>query len=294
MDVLNENVRIGCAPFLKWPGGKRWLAPLLSKIFKPELAGTYFEPFSGAASVFLEFLPSEAVLSDTNAELIDTFLTVREDPSTVVDRVWRFSNTADCYYQVRASSPRTAVSRAARFVYLNRTCWGGVYRLNRRGEFNVPFGDSGRALCSRAHVQEVARRLKLAELSVSDFEPIMANARRGDVVYADPPYTTRGENNGFVRYNESLFRWKDQMRLAAASRRARSRGAFVAISGLFHPDVLSLYPGWWVLRLSRASRVSRKLTGRKEIHEALIVSRRPKCGVELDGVRFVRNEVKFY
>ena len=288
MDRPNDNVTESCLPFLKWPGGKRWLAPLLARVFIPELKGAYFEPFTGAASVFLKLSPSTAILSDANAQLIETLLTVRKHPSKVVESLWRFTNTSDCYYRVRAMSPRTPIGRAARFVYLNRTCWGGVYRLNRNGEFNVPFGNSGRRLCSRSHVESVAKLLKKADLILSDFEPIMARAQKGDVIYADPPYTTRGENNGFIRYNESLFSWKDQMRLAAASRAARNRGVFVAVSGLFHQDVLSLYPGWWTLKFSRASCVSCKQNGRKAIHEALIVSRRPKYQVELDGLKFNR------
>ena len=131
-------------------------------------------------------------------------------------------------------------------------------------------------------------RLQRATLVVRDFEETMSQANSGDVVYADPPYTTRGENNGFVRYNESLFSWGDQMRLAEASRAARRRGVFVAVSGLYHSDVLSLYPGWWVLTLSRESRVSRERKGRKKVHEALIVSRQPKYGLKLDGASFRR------
>jgi DNA adenine methylase len=290
MDKSNDNAANSCTPFLKWPGGKRWLAPLLSRILGPELIGTYYEPFTGAASVFLNLCPVQSLLSDTNGQLIEALLTIREFPSEVVDSVWRFSNTVECYYRVRASSPRTAIGRAARFLYLNRTCWGGVYRLNRQGEFNVPFGDSGRRLCSRSQVQGVALRLNTAEIVVSDFEPIMAQAVKGDVVYADPPYTTCGENNGFIRYNESLFRWQDQMRLATASRAARNRGVFVAVTGLYHRDVLSLYPGWWVLKVGRSSCVSREKKGRRRIHEALVVSRRPRCGVELDGMRLSRIE----
>ena len=287
-DLTETTADSSCVPFLKWPGGKRWLAPRLSQVLECELSGTYFEPFAGAASVFLHLRTRDAVLSDTNSELIETLITVRDCPTEVVERVWRFRNTAECYYRVRASVPRTAVGRAARLIYLNRTCWGGVYRLNRQGEFNVPFGDSGRHVCSHSQVLEVSRRLRTAQLLVSDFELTMLQARHGDVIYADPPYTTRGENNGFVRYNESLFSWNDQVRLAATARGARRRGVFVAVSGLFHSDVLALYSGWWVAKVSRMSRVSRALEGRKEIHEALIVSRRPKAEVKCGDLCFER------
>ncbi|MCH8159914.1 MAG: Dam family site-specific DNA-(adenine-N6)-methyltransferase [Proteobacteria bacterium] len=267
---------LGRKPFLKWPGGKRWIAPLLAKIIGGELQGTYFEPFTGAASVFLELKPKKAVLSDSNGRLVEFLKIVRRHPNKVVDATWRFSNNVDCYYRVRGSHPRTEIGRAARFLFLNRTCWGGVYRLNRSGDFNVPFGNSGRKICSRAHVQAVAKVLGAALLKTEDFEAVMSAARKGDVIYADPPYTSRGENNGFLRYNESLFSWKDQQRLAHAARKARRGGAFVAVSALHHKDVLSLYTGWWVLEVPRSSLISCDVDARQKITEVLIFSRLPR------------------
>jgi DNA adenine methylase len=143
------------------------------------------------------------------------------------------------------------------------------------GHFNVPFGRSGRQLCCLAHVKTVAKAFVNAVLFTSDFESVIAKSREGDAVYVDPPYTGKGENNGFIRYNEKLFSWHDQERLARACRSAKRRGAFIAVSGLHHSEVLGLYSGWWKLVLPRYSGVSRDTSARKHIAEVLIYSRHP-------------------
>jgi len=268
--------RSAASPCLKWPGGKQWLAPLLAPILRHELAGTYREPFIGGGAVFFQLAPKKALLSDINRALINFLCCLSSDPDAIARGVWRLSNTRECYYLVRASNPRKPLSAAARFIYLNRTCWGGIYRTNRRGEFNVPFGDSGRTVCRRAALSACSARLRGVKVEVLDFSEAIARAQRGDVIYADPPYTTRGENNGFVRYNERLFSWEDQIRLARSCHSARRRGAFVAVSGLWHDEVLALYRGWWAWRLERQCDVSRKVSARGLIHEALIFSRKPE------------------
>ena len=262
-------------PFLKWPGGKRWLASRLSAILKPELQGTYYEPFLGAGAVFLHLAPDHAVLSDTNRSLISFLRTVRKSPVHVVEAAWRFSNTRDCSYAVRKRSARTQIGEAARFLYLNRTCWGGVYRLNQLGTFNVPFGDSGREIVSKQHVVSVAKAFQGAKLHAWDFAKAIVRTNKGDVLYCDPPYTTKGAGNGFIRYNESLFSWSDQERLATECRKARRRGVFIAVSGLNHFEFLDLYPGWWVMEINRPSTVAREVDSRRLVSEAVVFSRKP-------------------
>lgn len=262
-------------PFLKWPGGKQWLSRLLAQIIRPALTNTYIEPFLGAGAAFFRICPEKSILSDINMELIECTLTVRDSPGDVLRALWRWSNTNECYSRVKRMRPVTSISAAARFIYLSRTCWGGIYRVNRQDQFNVPFGGSRRTICRKDNLMACAALLRKAEIRCEDFESIMDLAGKGDVVYADPPYTTLGQNNGFIRYNEHLFAWKDQERLAAAGKRATKRGAFVIISGLWHDSLLNLYSGWWTLRLERISRVSVKVEGRRKISEALFMSRRP-------------------
>lgn len=264
-------------PFLKWPGGKRWISPLLSTVLAQELKNQYREPFLGAGAVFLKLQPSSAYLSDSNRELVHFFNVITVWPEEVVRRVWRWTNTRECYDNVRNSQPRSDIGRAARFLYLNRTCWGGVYRTNRQGEFNVPFGNSGRGLCSLAHVTSISEVFERAIIEVRDFEDSVDETLNGDAIYADPPYTAKGEDNGFLRYNETIFQWTDQIRLAASLRRAKRRGVFVTCSGLHHPELFRLYPGWWALTVPRYSSVSRLTACRRSVREVLIFSRKPKA-----------------
>lgn len=233
--------------------------------------------------MYLAVKPKKAVLSDSNKGLIDFLRIVRKQPEAVVRSVWRFSNDCDCYYRVRDSHPRSEVGAAAKFLFLNRTCWGGIYRLNRRGEFNVPFGNSGRPICKLSNVVTASKAFNAARLACSDFEAVTEMAGLGDVVYADPPYTTRGAGNGFVRYNERIFQWKDQLRLASAAKLAAERGAFVAVSGLNHFEFLDLYSGWWRAIFPRSSTVGREVTSRVTIKEAVVFSRFPSSEALLAG-----------
>lgn len=260
-------------PFLKWPGGKRWLAPRLGPILRAHALNRYVEPFLGSGAMYLGVRPQKAILGDINEELISALAVIAADPERVVSAVWRFTNTADCYYRVRQSRPRTEVGAAAKFLYLNRTAWGGVYRLNQKGDFNTPFGNSGRVICRLRAVVEAAHLFASAELRAGDFEQLMDAAGPGDVVYADPPYVspTSGHDN-FKRYSERAFSWIDQERLAFSATSAYERGACVAVSGRAEFGVEELYPDWQVVSLTRSSRVSRAPHGRRVFPELLLLS----------------------
>src|ERR1700690_729520 len=135
---LGESNRV--EPLLKWPGGKRWLAPWLADLVRDNLTNVYFEPFLGGGSLFFCLQPTKAVLSDVNCELIETYIAVRDSHEKVLDTVRAMPISSGEYYSIRDSEPRSQIERAARFLYLNRTAFGGIFRLNRSGEFNVPYG----------------------------------------------------------------------------------------------------------------------------------------------------------
>jgi site-specific DNA-adenine methylase len=147
--------------------------------------------------------------------------------------------------------------------------------LNRKGEFNTPFGNSGRPICRREIVMDCAHILKNAEVCVDDFADRMSKAGTGDVVYCDPPYSFAG-SNGFIRYNPKLFSDNDHRRLAASALACASRGARVVVSGLLERDLLELYSGWWCIILARKSRVSRIASGRRLVKEVLLLSWQPE------------------
>jgi DNA adenine methylase len=174
---------------------------------------------------------------------------------------------------MRESKPTRPTTRAARFLYLNRTAFGGIYRVNLRGQFNVPFGGGERTpalLWKTDALQLASKTLRSARLKVSDFESIIDAAGSGDVVYCDPTYTVAHDNNGFVRYNERNFTWEDQIRLAKAAFRAAKRGSTVLVSNANHDSVRELYRGAHIEVLNRISTVTPLPAKRRPVEELLI------------------------
>lgn len=260
-------------PFLRWPGGKRWIAEEIAGLVAEALSGTYYEPFLGSGAVFFALAPERAALGDVDDELISTYRAIRWAPIKVRDALRRLSVSKKDYYRIRKSRPQRTHTKAARLLYLNRTAFSGIYRKNRAGEFNVPFGGgrTTKMLCAPERLKAARDVMRGVEFYSGDFEHLMNRAGTGDVVYCDPTYTVTHENNGFVRYNERVFSWNDQKRLAAAAERAVGRGATVLISNAFHKSIRMLYVGFprWVL--TRHSRISANPEARREIREYLFV-----------------------
>jgi DNA adenine methylase len=261
-------------PVLKWPGGKRWFvakhAELLPKRFK-----RYIEPFLGSGAVFFRLQPERATLGDINPELIAVYRGIKKDWKGLRSLLCRHQrqHSDRYYYKVRDVQASSAVEKAARLIYLNRTCFNGIYRVNREGRFNVPRGTKDKVLLPTDDFEAVARLLTRAKLCVSDFEPLIDEAERGDLVFADPPYTVRHNNNAFVKYNENLFSWHDQMRLAAALIRAHSRGVHVVATNANHNSVRALYSnnGFTLTAVSRFSPISANSERRKQFEELVVL-----------------------
>jgi len=263
-------------PFLKWPGGKRWLVPHLLALVADIEYTTYFEPFAGGAALFFALQPRSAVLSDVNADLINTYRQVRDHASEITRQLKGLSVDQATYYRVRAEDPKTRLDQAVRFLYLNRTAFGGIYRLNQQGRFNVPFGGGQRTpsvLWDRDLLQPAARALRRCELRADDFEAILKEARCGDLVYCDPTYTVSHSNNGFIRYNESNFRWEDQKRLSKVCKDLNARGITILVSNASHPAVRSLFTPSEVHVFSRPSLVCPKPSSRRMVREHVFVFR---------------------
>ncbi len=261
-------------PPLKWAGGKRWLIQSNSDIF-PHAYRKYFEPFAGSAAVFFHMGPKRAVLSDLNEDLIDTYVALRDCGEDVAILLTKHQqkHSFEHYYAVRASKPKTIASKAARFIYLNRTCFNGLYRVNRNGDFNVPKGSKNSVVFDTDDFEEMALRLSNAVLLNSDFESVIDSAQSGDFIFADPPYTVVHATNGFLKYNEVLFSWKDQIRLAESLRRACQRNAIIVSTNADHSSVRGLYEeSFNVRRLQRNSLISGKSTYRGTVDELLITS----------------------
>lgn len=259
-------------PFLKWAGGKRWLVQdhpyLIPLNFK-----RYIEPFLGSAALFFHLQPEQAVLSDTNQELIDAYKAIRDYPVEVNRqlKIHHRLHSEDYYYKVRSSTPRTPHTKAACFIYLNRTCWNGLYRVNLDGQFNVPVGTKTNVILETDDFEAVAKILKKVEFHCDDFEKIIDAAEEGDFVFADPPYTVKHNINGFVKYNERLFAWGDQVRLRDALFRAKERGVKILATNAAHDSLRELYKGYFDFEeKSRRSTIASK-AWRRGTYDELIV-----------------------
>lgn len=272
---MNRSINISrekVLPFLKWAGGKRWLADSYTHLF-PKTFGCYFEAFLGSGAVFFSLRPNNAVLADVNKELIECYSTIRDQWQEVVAhlKIHHRQHSKQYYYEIRNRMPRLPATRAARFIYLNRTCWNGLYRVNLGGDFNVPIGTKKNVLLDTDNFEELSNVLRETELVVSDFEAVIERAKAGDLIFADPPYTVRHNLNGFVKYNEKIFHWDDQVRLRDCLQRASDRGCLIFLTNANHPSILNLYRNNFdIIPLERCSVIAAKAIDRGRYEELVI------------------------
>jgi DNA adenine methylase len=272
MPTHNKNL-----PFLRWAGGKRWLANFLAPILSERLQnskGTYFEPFLGSASMFFAIKPDRAILSDINKDLIATYKQVEVNHEVLKNKLSALSSTKTQYYLIRNQFPASALERATRLIYLNRNCYGGIYRENQDGNFNVPYGGGSRnhiALAKNGLLPNAAEALSKPGIRLLsyDFENVISGAFDGDVVYCDPIYrpVTR---KYFDRYGRTIFDWADQERLAKSAIAAYNRGALVIVSNASHDEIRQLYPNSISIKVVRRKGLGPNCTN-KELSELLFI-----------------------
>jgi DNA adenine methylase len=276
-------------PFLRWAGGKQWLARTLLPLV-PNNGGTYYEPFLGGGSLFFALQPKKAVLGDVNGRLIETYKVVRDHPDELIHILSEWENDERTFYAIRASAFEDEPSRAAQVIYLNKTCWNGLYRVNRQGAFNVPFGYNGRTVFSPENLLEASAALQNASIVNGDFDQLLGTAIAGDFVYLDPPYTVLHSRNGFRQYNEKLFSWQDQVRLASTAQVLARLGCLVVVSNADNGGVVALYDGFFRQTLTRHSILSADPRARRKTDEALLVSSDQLLLAELEAERITANE----
>ena len=265
-------------PVVKWAGGKRALVPGLRALLPPRW-NTYIEPFLGGAAMFLAVCTGPALLGDANRDLIEMYKAIRDEPAAVMselDRLQPHVLDKDYYYLVRAqqAAQLPAAARAARLIYLNKTCYNGLYRVNRRGQFNVPFGryPAPPGLYQRDNLLAVSRALSLATLMCADFEECLAGARAGDFVYLDPPYLPLSATANFTKYTVNAFSPAEQQRLANVIHELTDRGCFVLISNSDTPMIRELFSGpRYRIEVMQASRnINSDVRGRNKVSELAI------------------------
>lgn len=260
-------------PFLKWAGGKRQLLTEI-RSHLPARFGKFFEPFVGGAALFFSIHPNNAVLSDTNERLVRTYRGVRDSVEQVISALSEYPNDRAFFLAQRARDVDSASDAevAAWFIYLNRTGYNGLYRVNRSGRFNVPFGRYLRpTICNSDRLRSCSQALRNTDLRIGDFEEIAAQAEAGDFVYFDPPYVPVAQYSDFARYTARGFNLADHRRLCDVAKGLKSRGVAVLISNSGAPVVRELYQSGFQIRSVMATRtINSRRDGRSRIPEVLI------------------------
>jgi len=264
-------------PVLRWAGGKTWLLNKIDR-FLPNSVGRYFEPFVGSASVFLSLrqrgCAKTARLSDANSELIEFYKVLQDHPSEVADLVSTYQNTKEFYYDIRKSSASSPIEAAARFYFLNRTSFNGIYRVNLDGMYNVPYGNKKYSqLVNNEAFIAFSESVRDVEFAVGDFESILPLVNAGDFIYLDPPYTTAHNENGFIKYNQKLFSFDDQIRLCSMLTKLTQVGANYMLSNAHHKNILELFGSTSnVFEVSRYSSIAGNKQSRHYVSEYIFTN----------------------
>lgn len=267
------------APFVKWAGGKSALAKRVIELVGDRFTRRYYEPFLGGGAVFFALRPQRAFLSDSNPELVNAYQQVKANVSRVISEleIHRDSHSKAHYYAVRASPPGDPAARAAWFLYLNRTCYNGLWRVNASGRFNVPMGSyKSPRIVDEGKLRAASAALQGAAITRGDFEEVLDAPRQrptlGDVVYFDPPYAPLSETSRFTAYTKECFTERDQRRLATVARELGQRGVKVILSNSETALIRSLYqvPAFVTEVVSMSRAISSLGSGRGKIPELLI------------------------
>jgi DNA adenine methylase len=232
------------SPLLRWAGSKRQHVPLLRECWKAGEYSRYVEPFAGSAAVFFAVAPPRAILGDINQELIDTYKTVKRAPDAVYHRLIKFATGEEAYYRVRSTRLRTRVAKAARFVYLNRFCFNGLYRTNTDGDFNVPYGRPKTLnVPDQQQFRACADLLTRARLMPADFRRVLDEVKKGDFVYLDPPYAI-SRRRVFIQYARKHFSTDDLGDLSEWLEEIDGRKASFVLSYADSVEARRLPEGW--------------------------------------------------
>lgn len=269
-------------PFLKWAGGKRQLLPLLRPLL-PAKYKRYYEPFLGGGAVFFDQQPRHAVVNDFNEELINCYQVIKDAPEELLEATCRHINTSEHFYAVREMdrSPKigllTNVERAARIIYLNKTCFNGLFRVNSQGQFNVPFGDyKNPVIADPAIIRAISRYLNQANITFrnQDFEDAVLDTQKGDFVYCDPPYDPISDTASFTGYSLNGFNHREQVRLRNLCDRLSLRGVMVLQSNSDTPFIRELYSGqgYTILSVQGRRAINSNPSRRGKVDEVFILN----------------------
>ena len=263
-------------PVLKWAGGKRQMIDQYKEFF-PDRYNAYHEPFLGGGAVFFRLTPPVSFLSDSNTELINLYRVIKNNVDQLIADLSQHKNDSDYFYEIRAWDVKklSDVQRASRLVFLNKTCFNGLYRVNKRGEFNVPFGRYKNPNFLDVNTLQAANKvLQGASLTVGDFEIVLENACSGDFIYFDPPYYPLSRTSSFTDFTDQSFSTRDQQRLAEVFDELSGRGCLVMLSNSDTPFIRELYAKYehGIVALTANRSINSKADKRGPVGELLVCS----------------------
>jgi len=276
-----QQIVVEPKPFVKWAGGKRQLLAELEKNF-PKQFGTYFEPFLGGGAVLFDLLAKKpnikCSVSDLNSDLVLAYVTIRDKLGRLIESLENHSknyhkDSTNYYYEVRKQEPKSQIEKVSRLLFLNKTCFNGLYRVNSKGKFNVPLGRyTNPNIVNRENLITASKFLQSEKIKIScrDFESILKDAKKGDFVYFDPPYQPVSDTANFTSYTHRDFTEDDLQRLADLANQLNSKGAHVLLSNSNTKIVKKIFSSkkWKVkeIAVNRAiNSNSQKRTGHKEV-----------------------------
>jgi DNA adenine methylase len=261
-------------PFLKWAGGKtQLLHELISRM--PKSYDVYYEPFIGGGALFFAVAPGKAVIADINDDLVNAYNVVRDTPEELIEALSGYVNDKDFYYKVRSQDQSTLspLERAARLIYLNRTCFNGLYRVNKSGQFNVPFANyKNPNIVQSDRIMAASNVLHDTEVFHASFEKVLVNAKKGDFIYLDPPYYPKDVYSDFKRYNKEQFYKNDHERLADLYNELSDRGCYVMLSNSDTLFTRALYSKWRVDTVYAKRMINRDASKRGEVTEIIVTN----------------------
>jgi DNA adenine methylase len=276
-----DQILVTPKPFVKWAGGKRQLIPILNQNL-PESFGTYYEPFLGGGALLFHILTDKngqkCSISDLNSDLVLAYTTIRDRIDALIISLKNHEknyqkNSESYYYSMRESNPRSAIEKTSRLIFLNRTCFNGLYRVNSKGKFNVPLGKySNPNIVNEENLRAVSHMLQSSRISINcrDFEAVLRDAKKGDLVYFDPPYQPVSSTANFTSYTNKDFTYDDLTRLAELCLKLDSRGCKVLLSNSDSKEVADIFSKnpWKITKIEANRSInsnSKKRTGHFEL-----------------------------
>ena len=276
--MRNKNIKL-VTPVLKWVGGKRQLLPEIRKRI-PKKYKVYYEPFLGGGAVLFDLQPKKAIVNDLNSELINVYKTIKSFPTELVEELRKFSNDEETFYNIRnidrdktKYQELSNIQKAARIIYLNKTCFNGLYRVNNAGEFNSPFGRyKNPNIVNDKTIYAVNKYFNTADITFKngDFEECIKEIQKDSFVYLDPPYDPISKTSNFTGYNQGGFSDEEQIRIKNMCDRLNENGIKFLLSNSATPFIKELYKDYIIDIVSAKRSVNSKADKRGEIEEVLI------------------------